>query len=186
MKRGLRLRPLTGALADNRGAAAVEFGLILPVLLLLYAVGFEVCEAATVKRKLTDTTVQLANLTSQYTKVSKADISTIMNASSETMTPFSNNALSVVVSEVTVNGAGKASVLWSEAYQDGVAFQGTPLTTAPNAPASFQLPNSTYIVVQSSYAYTPVIAGNYMAPMTLSAQSFMLPRDAGSIPCSDC
>jgi Flp pilus assembly protein TadG len=164
----------------------VEFGLILPVLLLLYAVGFELCQAATVKRKLTDTTAQLANLTSQYTKVSKSDISTIMNASSETMTPFPNSALSMVLSEVSIDGSGNASITWSEAYLNGVAFQGTPLKTAPTAPPSFQTPNSSYIVVQSTYAYTPVIAGGFLAPMTLADQSFMLPRDTGSIPCSDC
>jgi Flp pilus assembly protein TadG len=171
---------------DDRGAAAVEFGLILPVLVLLYAVGFEVCEAATVKRKLTDTTVELANLTSQYTKVAKSDISTVMNASSQTMTPFSNSALGIVMSEVSVDGAGHATVTWSEAYLNGVAFTGTPITTAPVAPASFATPNSSYIVVQSTYAYTPVVAGNLVAPMTLTSQSFMLPRNSGAIPCSDC
>ena len=174
------------ARADDRGVAAVEFALLLPVLVLLYAVGFELCQAATVKRKLTDTTVQLANLTSQYTTVSKSDIATIMNASSETMTPFPNTSLAIVVSEVNIDSKGKASVTWSEPYLNGSPFQGTPLKTAPVAPPSFQTPNSSYLVVQSAYAYTPVIAGGLVGPMTLNDQSFMLPRDAGSIPCSDC
>ena len=34
---------------DVGGATAVEFALILPVLCLLYAVGFEIYQAATVK-----------------------------------------------------------------------------------------------------------------------------------------
>jgi Flp pilus assembly protein TadG len=174
------------AIADSRGAAAVEFALILPVLVLLYAVGFETCQAATVNRKLTDTTVQLASLTSQYTKVAKSDIATIMNASSETMTPFSNGALSAVLSEISIDSKGKATVTWSESYVDGVAFQGTPLTTAPVAPPSFATPNSSYIIVQTTYAYTPLIAGTWMPTMTLSSHSFMLPRDAASIPCTDC
>jgi len=109
-----------------------------------------------------------------------------MNASSETMTPFSNGALSVVLSEVSIDNNGKATVTWSEAYLNGVAFQGAPLTTPPTAPASFATPNSSYIVVQSSYAYTPVIGGTYMPPLTLTDQSFMLPRDSASIPCTDC
>ena len=54
------------------------------------------------------------------------------------------------------------------------------------APPSFVTPNSSYIVVQSTFAYTHVVAGSFMAPMTLSNQSFMLQRDAASIPCSDC
>ena len=173
-------------IADDRGVAVVEFALILPVLVLLYAVGFEVCQAATVNRKLTDTTAEIANLTSQYTKVSKSDIASVMNASSETMTPFSNGDLALVVSQISMDVNGKASVTWSEAYLNGVPFKGNPLTTPPKAPPSFVTPSSSYIVVQSTYAYTPIIAGSFMAPMTLSNQSFMLPRDAASIPCTDC
>jgi len=172
--------------ADVRGAAAIEFALILPVLVLLYGVGFEVCQAATVNRKLTDTTVQLANVTSQYTSVAKSDISTIMNASSETMTPFPNSALALTLSEVNIDANGNAKVCWSEAFLDGVALQGNVLTTPPKAPPSLMTPNSSYIVVESTYAYTPVIAGDFMPAMTLSDQSFMLPRDSGSIPCTDC
>jgi Flp pilus assembly protein TadG len=186
MTRGSLRRLWRRAITDDRGVAAVEFALILPVLVLLYAVGFEVCQAATVNRKLTDTTAELASLTSQYTKVSKSDIATIMNASSQTMTPFSNGDLALVVSEISIDGSGKASVTWSEAYLNGVPFQGNPLTTPPKAPPSFVTPNSSYIVVMSTFAYTPVIAGSFMAPMTLSNQSFMMPRDAASIPCSDC
>jgi Flp pilus assembly protein TadG len=174
------------ALADTRGAAAVEFALIFPVLVLLYAVGFEVCQAATVKRKLTNTTVQLANLTSQFTKVSKSDIATIMNASAQTMTPFPNSSLSIVLSEISIDASGHASVTWSQSYQNGTAFQGTALTTPPTAPASFLTASSSYIVVQSSYDYTPVVAGSFMRPVTITDVSFMLPRDAGSVPCTDC
>jgi Flp pilus assembly protein TadG len=186
MNRGPLSRFMRRVVADDRGASAVEFGLIVPVLVVLYAVGFELCQAATVNRKLTDTTVQLANVASQYTTVSKSDIATIMNASSATMTPFTNGDLALVVSEITIDGNGVSKVAWSEPYLNGVAFQGNPLTTPPKAPPSFVTPNSSYIVVQSTYAYTPVIAGNLMAPITLADESFMLPRDAGSIPCSDC
>jgi Flp pilus assembly protein TadG len=186
MTRGAFRRLWRSVGADNRGGAAVEFALIVPVLVLLYAVGFEICQAATVKRKLTDTTVQLASLTSQYTKVTKNDISTIMNASAQVMSPNPTNVLSIVLSEVSIDNNGKATVTWSEPYHNGVAFSGTALSAPPTAPASFQTANSTYIVVQTTYTYTPVIAGSFMAPMTLSNQSFMLPRDTGSIPCSDC
>ena len=174
------------AVADDRGAAALEFALIVPVLVLLYALGFEIAEAATVNRKLTDTTVQLANVTSQYTKVAKSDISTIMNASSQIMAPYPNAVLSMTVSEISIDASGNASVTWSEPYLDGIPFQGTGLTTPPTAPPSFQTANSTYIIVQTTYVYSPIIASNFMAPLTFSNRSFMLPRNSASIPCTDC
>ena len=49
-------------LARTSAIHAAIVVVLMPVLVLLYAVGFEVCQAATVNRKLTDTTVELANL----------------------------------------------------------------------------------------------------------------------------
>ena len=56
-------------LAHTEGVAAIEFALVIPMIILVYAGGFEIVQAATVNRKLTDTTVQLANVTTQYTSV---------------------------------------------------------------------------------------------------------------------
>jgi Flp pilus assembly protein TadG len=179
-------RPLSALAADLRGGAAVEFALVAPLLILLYAVGFEITEAATVNRKLTDTTVQLSEVISQYTKVNKNDISTLMNATSQIMAPYSTSYLSMTVSEITVDANGVASVTWSEPYQNGTAFTGTPITTAPAAPPSFATANSSYVVVQSSYTYSPIIGANLINSMVLSQKSFMLPRNSSSVACTDC
>ena len=47
------------------GATAVEFALLLPFLLLLYLGGFELTQALSTYRKLTDTTAELASIVSQ-------------------------------------------------------------------------------------------------------------------------
>ena len=72
---------------DTRGVAAVEFALVVPMVIVVYALGFELAQASTVYRKLTDTTVQLANVTSQYTTVAAPDCTNIFNASSQIMSP---------------------------------------------------------------------------------------------------
>ena len=163
--------------ADQRGVAAVEFALVAPIIILLYLLGFEVAEAATVNRKIEDTTVQIASVTSQYTTMSNSDVSTVEGASAQIMAPYSTTPLSIVLSEVSTDQNGHATVTWSQAYQ------GTPLSvgTAVTTPSGFQTPNSSYILVQTTYLYTPTIAGNFMGPMTMSDQIFMLPRNSPSI-----
>ena len=82
---------------DKRGVAAVEFALIVPIVIVVYALGFELAQASTVYRKLTDTTVQLANVTSQYTAVADTDVNNIFGASSQIMVPYSTTPLTIVL-----------------------------------------------------------------------------------------
>lgn len=173
------LRLLRRLGADARGVAAIEFALVAPILIVLYAGGFEIAQASTVYRKLTDTTVQLANVTSQYTTMSSTDVSNVLNASSQIMSPYSTGPLTVVLSEVETDSSGTTgTVQWSE------PFQTTALSTSTkiSMPSGFQQPNSYYILAQTTYQYTPVIGSAFISPIAMSSQIFMLPRASSSIP----
>lgn len=163
--------------ADNRGVAAVEFALVAPAIILLYLVGFDVCEAATVYRKVTDTTAQIASVTSQYTQMTSGNVSLVESASAQIMAPYSTGPLSIVLSEVSTDANGTPTVTWSQAYQ------GTPLAVGASVtmPANYNAANSSYILVQTTYTYTPVIAGNFIGPIQMASQLVMLPRNSTSI-----
>jgi Flp pilus assembly protein TadG len=170
-------RSLRDLAADRRGVAAVEFALLVPVVIVVYLAGFEVMEAATVSRKLTDTTVQIANVTSQYTSMSSTDVANVLGASSQIMTPYPTTSLSIVLTEVTVDSSGVGQLDWSEGYQGG-----TPLTSPVTMPSGFQTKGASYILVQTTYAYQPVIGGAFVSPISMKNQIFMLPRSVSMIP----
>lgn len=173
--RAPRWRDLAG---DRRGVAAVEFALVVPVVIVVYLAGFEVMEASTVYRKLTDTTVQIANVTGQYTTMSSTDVTNVLGASSQIMTPYPTTNLSIVLSEVTTNAAGAGKVTWSQEYQGTALGVGTNVTM----PSGYQTPNTSYILVQTTYSYQPVIGGAFVSPISMTNQIFMLPRSSSSIP----
>jgi Flp pilus assembly protein TadG len=166
--------------ADNRGVAAIEFALVVPVVIVVYVVGFEVTEAATVYRKVTDTTVQLANVTAQYTSMTDTDTANVMNASAQIMSPYPTANLSIVLSEVTTNANGVGKVTWSETLQ-GVRLAAKTKVTMP---AGFQTANTSYILVQTSYSYQPTIGAAFVGAIPIKNQIFMLPRSSTSIPCT--
>jgi Flp pilus assembly protein TadG len=165
---------------DKRGVAAVEFALVVPVVIVVYALGFELAQASTVYRKLTDTTVQLANVTSQYTAVSDTDVNNIFGASSQIMVPYSTAPLTIVLSEVVTDASSNATVCWSKPYPSTV----TPLATgaAVTMPTGMASPSSHYILVQTTYAYTPTIGGVFMSGLPMANQVFMIPRASTQIP----
>jgi Flp pilus assembly protein TadG len=93
-------RAIRSLVADRRGAALVEFALVVPVLLIIYLLGYDAAEATAAYRKLSTTTVQLANVTAQYTTMSATDVSNVFNASAQVMTPFSASNLRIVLTEI--------------------------------------------------------------------------------------
>jgi Flp pilus assembly protein TadG len=194
MRPGLLIRAWRRLRGDQRGVAAIEFALVVPAVIVIYVVGFEIAEAGTAYRKLTDTTVQLANVTSQYTSLSCTDVNNVLNAAVQIMTPYPTSNISVVLSEVSVNSADVGTVCWSEEYQGTRLADNSTVTV----PSGYKGANSTsscssgtasyYIMVQSTYAYQPTIgaafigSGKMVGPITMTDQILMLPRASSSIP----
>jgi Flp pilus assembly protein TadG len=167
---------------DKGGVAAVEFALIVPIVIVVYALGFELAQASTVYRKLTDTTVQLANVTSQYTTVGAPDLTNIFGASTQIMSPYATAPLTIVLSEVQTDASNNATVWWSCSNPNTV----TPLAVGSTItmPAGMSSPSSYYILVQTTYAYTPTIGGAFMSGLPMANQVYMIPRASTKIPCT--
>ena len=168
---------------DDRGVAVVEFALVVPVLLALYVGGFAVSNSAATSRKVTDTTAQITNVAAQFTSMQASDAQGLMAAASQIMSPYNTSALSEVLTLVGVDGNGKATVTWSQAYNGGAALaKGTPVTL----PTNIAQPNMSIIWVQTAYFYNPTVGVNFVPPIHLAAQLYAIPRSSVSIPCANC
>jgi Flp pilus assembly protein TadG len=179
-----KLRAWVGLLRDARGVAAVEFALTVPLIIVVYAGGFEIAQAATVFRKVTDTTSQLANVTSRYTTVAGPDVSSIFAATSQIMEPYSTAPLTVTLSEVQADSKGSttAAIVWTQPSVGPCATSGPPVTL----PAGLASPNQYYILVQTTYLYTPTIGAAFISNIPIKNQIFMIPRESPSIPYPTC
>jgi len=164
---------------DRRGVALVEFALIFPMLVALYFGGYEVCNMTATYRKLTDTTVELANVTAQYSTLAASDVSTVFAATSQIMAPYSTANLKIVLSEVTTDVNSNATVTWSQAYNGA-----TPLTagSAVTMPTGLASPSSNYILVQTTYNYTPTVGSAFISAVPMTSSIYIIPRNSPSIP----
>jgi Flp pilus assembly protein TadG len=160
------------------GVAAVEFAILVPVLLLLYLGGFEITQALSTYRKLTDTTTELASIVSQYAAMSSSDVTSVFTASSQIMAPNSTSSLTIVLSEVTTDANSNPTVTWSQAYNGATALA---VGSSVAMPTGLAMANTSYVLVQTAYLYTPVIGAAYVKPISLHNQIYMLPRRSTSI-----
>jgi Flp pilus assembly protein TadG len=174
------LRSWRDLLGHTGGVAAIEFALVVPLVIIVYAGGYEITQAATVNRKLTDTTVQLANVTTQYTSDATADLNNIFAASSQIMAPYPTSTLTIVVSEVKTDASSNGTVAWSQGYPTGTACLAK--NSAVTLPAGFASPSSYYVLVQTTYSYAPTIGSAFVHTIPMTDQIFMVPRQSSSIP----
>ena len=100
-------------LRDHKGVAAVEFALILPLLLALFFGTFEVTQAIMASRKLQAVVRVTADLAGQYSVLRSEDSEEIFKASNEVMEPYDTSLLGVVLSGVEIDETGMAKIIWS-------------------------------------------------------------------------
>jgi Flp pilus assembly protein TadG len=164
-------------IGDRRGVSAVEFAILLPVMMTLYLGSVEGSQGIAAQRKVTLTAHALADLATQYTDITNADMSNVLAAGSAIIAPYSAANLQEVVSELSIDASGQATVVWSD------TLGGTALTagTVVSIPASLAVPNTFLIYTQVQYRYNPTYGYVMNSTMTLSDQSYMMPRQSTSI-----
>lgn len=168
-------RPFRRFAKDARGISAVEFALILPVMLTIYLGGNELSHALTIARKVTHVTSSLGDLVTQSKALNDADMVKIFDAAMAIMTPYPTTAdlFRVKVSGIRIDAAGNAFVDWSRALQD------TPLTKdAPvnGLPAGVLVPNTHIVTAEVHYSYKPMIGYTLTGTFDLKDQFYLRPR----------
>lgn len=171
------LRSISRLLADRRGVSAVEFALLLPLMITLYLGSVEVSQGISIDRKVTLTARTVADLVSQVSSINNSSMTNVLSASSAVISPYPVEPLKVTVSLVAVDAAGKATISWSDSLNGTARASGSSVTL----PASLNVPNTSVIWSEVQYTYTPTIGYVVTGAMTLKDQIYMRPRISSTI-----
>jgi len=174
MNLGTAIKRLPG---DCRGVTAVEFALMLPLMLTLFLGSVETSQGVATQRKVSLTAHALADVATQYTDITNADMTNILNAGAAIIAPYSAQQLTEVISELSINAQGQASVVWSD------TLGGTARTAGQlvNIPTALAVPNTYLIMAETQFSYTPSYGYVLTGTITLTDQSYMMPRQSTSI-----
>lgn len=170
--RGLSRFSLCRLAGDRSAVSAVEFALILPLMLALYVGGIQISEALSINRKVGHVTSTLADLVTQAKSLTNSEMANILSASSSVMAPYTATDLAVTVSEIYIDNNGKATVQWSDALHATALGVGTSVTL----PAAIAQPNSYVVVAEAHYPFTPVIGYVLTGSYDLNSTYYLKPR----------
>jgi Flp pilus assembly protein TadG len=182
----LRTRLLAMSLQrDDGGNAAVEFAVIVPLMLVTFFGTVEFSSAMAVKAKVEMVTQQLADLASRYTTVNDTDMTNFGKIGDAMLTPYSATPLKATITEIYIDPAtGVARAQWSTG--DVPRGVGSAVPVPPNLvvkdAANKIVPNQYLIFTETSYLYQPAV-GYVMgvAGVTLSDKTYMRPRQGDCV-----
>lgn len=165
--------------SDNKAIAAVEFALIVPILLILFLGGFEITRYVLVYQKLSKTTASISDLISRSPELYEADIANSFNAIEHLMEPYYDSAgTKVIVSSVMDDGSGNY-VNWQRCgggtlnVQSALGLQNSYVTL----PAGFNLGlNEDTIIAEVFIQFTSVVGIDIVANGVISKTRYTHPR----------
>ncbi|QFT34260.1 hypothetical protein FIV00_27435 [Labrenzia sp. THAF82] len=188
----LNIAPISRRLqSDTRAVSAVEFALILPLMLLILIGMEEATGALNQDRKVSRIANSVTDLVAQAQTVDKNDLQGIMDLGEKILTPYPADTLDIVLASVTFDEDGDASVDWSLNKSGGEPW--APGAVPPvTLPGTVSVANTSIVVGQVSLTYTPTFAGIFTevfdrdSAIDLGDTYYLRPRLTNTVACSDC
>lgn len=181
-------RPSPGLWRDERGLAAIEFAMILPLMFVMFFGTVEISSGVAVDRKVTLVARTLSDLTSQSVSVSPADLTNFFNASKLIFWPYSETPINASVTQLWIDPANsKAKVKWSKKNDGSIPRTAGTVVDIPSGLIAKDangkaLANQYLIYSEVDYLYTPAV-GYVMnrAGVTLSDVNYTRPRQSSCV-----
>lgn len=167
-------RALERLAGDESGVAAVEFALILPILLTLWIGGVEVTQALSFDRRLNNLSASLGDIVARSKMLTHAEADEILDIAVGVMYPYSADGVSMVITAVTIDADGAATVAWSRA--EGTSARAVGENVNDLVAATLRVPESQIIMSEVSGAYTPAVGYVITGTVDLEERMFYVPR----------
>jgi len=168
-------------LKEDRGAIAIEFGLVISALIVILMGCFECSRYILLNQKLDRTSASVADLISQANGVTASVLSDTYAAADEQTLPFDLQGHGrVIISSVYKPDTNPAKVQWQckgggsyTAATSSVGAKGANATMPSTLPVDV---SENIIVAEVYYDYKPFLFNGIFKPTVFRHTSFMRPR----------
>jgi len=163
---------------DQSGVSALEFALIAPLMLTVYLGTFEVTQGIAMDRLVKLNASTITNLVAQYTTISSSrDMPDLFAATGQIMKPYPQAAPVTVVSCISIDAQGNATIAWSQSSGGSSRKVGQAVTV----PAALDKPNTQLILGETTMPYKSPIQFLPIGTWNLYAATYMFPRASSAI-----
>jgi Flp pilus assembly protein TadG len=167
---------------DRSGVAAIEFAMIVPIMIMLFFGTVEFSQALTADRRVAQMASTTADLVAQYDTLSVAQVCNIFKISKSLLLPYSPTSLEISVTNLSKTGTATPTGTWSEDLGCTATgpYQSTYSTPVPAGLLPDQAAGVSVCVVMAEVKYTfkPTV-GYFLSPtagVALKEKFYLKPR----------
>jgi Flp pilus assembly protein TadG len=173
-----RLRKLR---KDKSGLAAVEFAMLLPVMITLFFGVVEISMALSCRANVTNVASVAGDLVAQESAMTTSDMTNVFNAADAILYPYDTSVAKITVSSVEYDTSTQSltsgKVGWSCAKNATAKSTGTTVTL----PTGLMTANSSVIVAEIVYNYTSPTTKFITGTKVMSNTFYTKPRRVAKI-----
>jgi Flp pilus assembly protein TadG len=168
---------------STHGIAAIEFGFVFPLLLLLLLAGIDAGRAVALSMKVRSAAYALDAMANTYVvPIDDTNMTGMLNATSKVLAPYPLAPATVTLTQVKITSGGQSTVSWSDTL-NGTAYSVGANITIPAALTVTSAPNNTcnsypcyLLLAEVTYTYTPWFGHFITGPINLSDKTYVTPR----------
>ncbi|MFZ0267452.1 TadE/TadG family type IV pilus assembly protein [Caulobacter sp.] len=159
---------------DRRGVSAIEFALVLPLLMLFYFGMAELTEAMIAQRRLSHLTASTGDMVAREQVLTNAIRDQVFVAGQVMMSPFPTSTLRMCIVSIASDAQGKDKVAWSETSNAPVGCPKANDTV--DIPPAVLPAGQSVIMSKASYEYDSVFKLVLPDTVTFRRTFYLRPR----------
>jgi Flp pilus assembly protein TadG len=173
------MQRLLGFARATGGLAALEFAIMMPVMLILLFGSIDLLDMLHANRRTQNTAASLSDVIARDTEVSNAEIAGLWAATEVLMYPNNGADVQVRVTSIRIVNSSRAEVVWSEGRGMTALNPGFVITTLP--PQMMQ-PGSSVIWTETLFPYQSPIGFLTSGSVNLRHNAYRRSRLVDPIP----
>jgi Flp pilus assembly protein TadG len=164
---------------SESGVSAVEFALIIPVMLVTFFGVAEISNYILASRKVANVASIAADLVSQDKSIDDGEMANIMGALDVVIRPFNPADARIVISSVVADDNGNYSIAWSDARHTAPRAAGS---AAPaKIPTGLIASNQGIVMAEIEFTYTSTFGKYLTSGGTVSDTFYLKPRRSTTV-----
>ena len=171
------LRNLRKFSKNCEAVAAMEFAILLPLMVTLYFGAIEISQLVHADRRVTNSTSTMADLTARLRSVTICDIEDIFMATRQIADGADMAGLSLRLSSIVENPGGQPVVQWSQARN----MQATQTDEVIDLPEGLLPESGSIIKAELNYTYKGLLGYQLPESMNLTETYYLRPRASDTV-----
>lgn len=167
-----------GFAAARAGIAALEFAILLPMMVFLLFGSVDLIDAVGTNRRTENVAASLADVISRDTEVSDAEITGIWSAMAVLMAPDNAADVRARITSIEVESTSTARIVWSEGHGMSALTEGSTI----DLPTDMMIAGTSVILAETEFTYEAPLGILFAGAMDFEHTAYRRSRLVDPIP----